>query len=448
MNRENDEKNLLNQYPAYILENLDLLLAGKMINKQLDSPVYKKKASDIGVKQSHFQNKWYSSDALLYFGCYRRDYELFLFPIANRLSEIGLSVYLVIYDTASPNLSMLSKKVKLLSYKHIIKKYNVHKNANLYYTNHLLKGIETFSSKMALTSSQKNKLYAFYKRYAIDFLLTDYLIQETRPKCIYGIHFLLTPGCIRAIENSKYPIICTLIQHGLIASEKYERHHFKGADLVFVWGEFFNNLLKAKENAPASIVLGNPKLEQAKNDFTLLNKSIKKDGFNILYVLTGSLQDEFNSKNLILFSNSIKKMNKIRVIYKLHPNSSKRECEFFIRKGIMKENEIINDVPIQLLINQSDLVIGDYSTSIYEAAAWNKPVIQIYQSNYPEIYIKFSSVNTHEQLTNLINRLYKDQKYYADFIKKQQQSVSELFLQIDGSINRIASHIQTLIGKN
>lgn len=446
---------ILNKYPVFIKENIDLLYRWGIINESQSLNLkdhYKMNLSRNTLETYTFQNEWYLTDVLFMFGCYRKDYEYLLFPVANRLAEKGVSVHVIIHDKSSPNLNMLSKKVNILFYDNLLREYNTHKKANKFFNSNMLRYLDEFSHEMGLNASQKKRLQVFYRIYAIDKVFTTNLLAKLRPKCVYSIHFILNPGCINAIKATRYPVKCFLIQHGLINPDSSGNHDFRGADLVFLWGEYFNSILKEKVNAPNTKVIGNPKIEQIRfdikenSDFLSMPKTMKeKEPLIILYIFTGSPKQGYNTKNLALFFKGISPINNIEVIYKLHPTSSLDDCQNYIRQGHMEQSQIIKDGNTYVLMKQADIIVGDFSTSIFEAAALNKPVIQIFQDNYSEKFIKFTHVKFPEELTKIINQLRGDQKYFYDFMVNQQKTLFDLFNTIDGSTERIASYIDKLI---
>ncbi|MEV5035950.1 CDP-glycerol glycerophosphotransferase family protein [Peribacillus frigoritolerans] len=451
----NNLENIINKYPIFIKENIDLLYRWGIIND--NQSLNLKGINKMNILRNTldtytFQNEWYLSDVLFMFGCYRKDYEHLLFPVANRLAEKGLSVHVIIHDKSSPNLNMLSKKVNILYYDKLLREYNTHKKAIEYFNSNMLRYLDKFSHEMGLNAAQKKRLQVFYRIYAIDKIFTTNLLAKLRPKCMYSIHFILNPGCINAIKTTRYPVPCFLIQHGLINPDSSGNHDFKGADLVFLWGEFFNSILKEKVNAPNTKVLGNPKIEQIRfdikgnSDLLSMPKTMKeKEALNILYIFTGSPKQGYNTKNLTLFFKGISPINNIEVIYKLHPTSSLDDCQNYISQGYMEQSQIIKDGNTYDLIKQADIIVGDFSTSIFEAAALNKPVIQIFQNNYSEKFIKFTHVKLPDELTKIINRLRDDKKFFYDFMVIQQKTLFDLFTSIDGSAERISSYIDKLI---
>jgi hypothetical protein len=396
-----------------------------------------------------FQNEWYLTDVFFMFGCYRVDYEFFLFPVANKLAEKGLSVTILIYNRTSLNLSMLSNKINIIYYDQLLNEFKMRYDINKYFTSNLLGDIEKFSNKMQFNSKQRHGLKTFYKQYLFDQLFTTALLDKLKPKCIYGIHFILNPGCIQAIKNSDFPIICSLIQHGLINQESSIVHDFYGADLVFLWGDYFQRIMKKKMNAPFTKVIGNPKLEQIKLNLNHNKPEIKgvKGNLKILYICNGVPEQVNNNKNLSLFFDAIFNIKNINVIYKIHPSISVVDYKEYISAGLMKQSQITKDRNTYELIRESDIIIGDYSSTIFEAAALNKPVIQIYQENYPREFVQFTYASNSVELIRIINQLRNNEKYMNSFMKSQNSKVSNVFQNIEGSSDRIASYIEYLVTK-
>lgn len=216
-------------------------------------------------------------------------------------------------------------------------------------------------------------------------------------------------------------------------------------------GDFFKRNLKNKGGSPPAVIFGNPKIEKVISDFKEesdgTSKTDRKVNTNllVLYILTGIPNQEYNIQNLNLFIKGISQIPDINVIYKLHPNSSLEDCQLYLRQGLMKKSQIVKDLDIYELIKQADIIVGDFSTSVFEAAAMSKPVIQIFQSNYSEEFVKLACAKTHEELSALIMKLRSDQNYYNNFLDEQEKVIFDLFNKIQGSSERIASYINNLI---
>lgn len=374
----------------------------------------------------YFQIKDNTSNVLFIFGHYRPDYEYLLFPVANRLVKKGLSVSILIHNKYSTNLSMLSSEVKLIYEEQIF----------------------------------SNKVFSQRDEHRITTLL-----KILRPKFICSIHFSLNQDDLNAIKSLINPPICALIQHGVL---RYfdNTHDYHGADIVFLWGEYDKLILNQMDDVPPSIVLGNPKIEQIKKDLKVrlkerkgnLAKNTKKANkdFKILYIFTADPENNHVIKaNFELFIEGISQMQNSEVIYKMHPSiHPSASFEFYqgyifknyIDKGIIKQEQILRDGDIYDLIEEADIVIGDFSTSIYDAAALNKPVIKICHSIIEEKYLKFHNAKTTKELIDIIKRLQTDQTYYAEFMKLQKRYLEDVYYKINGSAKRIAEYIHNLLG--
>lgn len=381
-----------------------------------------------------------TSDVLFMFGHYRQDLEYLLFPVANSLVKKGLSVSMLIENKYSPNLSMLSSEVNIIYLDQFKDKFNISQRANEYYQV-LLKNTE---------------LHPFYKTYsvAIDRSYSTILLNIIRPKCIYGIHFVTAPGCINAIKSLYIQPKVVLIQHGVLMYNSIA-HDYNGADLVFLWGDWDKRLLNQMDNAPPNIVIGNPKIEQIRKDVFGKNKILSKKketgntNLKILYIFAYSPKmDQVRKENERMFIEGISQIRNIEVIFKLHPGSPPDYLQEYLLKGIIRPEQILKFDNIIDLIEQANIVVGDYSTAIYEAAALNKPVIKICHSIIEEKLLKFHYVKTPQELIIVIKKLQDDPQYFNEYMEKQDEYLNDLFYKIDGSSDRIADYIHNQLIKN
>lgn len=394
----------------------------------------------------NYEIKDNSSDVLFMFGHYRQDLEYLLFPVANSLVNKGLSVSMLIHNEHSLNLSILSSKVNLIYYDEFINKYYISLRANEYYSE-LINKTPTMNSKTA-------QYYKNYVSFSRSYTLT--LLNLLRPKCIYSIHFLTCPGCIHAIKSLRFPPIVALIQHGIKRSVATS-HEYHGADIVFLWGDWDKRILNRTDNAPPSVVLGSPKIEQIREDIKEKNEILSKETvkgdsrLKILYIFTNDHRIlHVIKENFELFIEGISQMQNAEVIYKLHPSQPIKYLQNYFLKGVIRQEQVISGVSVNFLdlIEQANIIVGDYSTSIYEAAAINKPVLQICHSDVEDTFLKLNNVKTSQELITVINKLQVDQKYFNEFMENQNKCLEDAFNKIDGSSERIAEYIHNLTNKN
>ncbi|UOE55161.1 hypothetical protein [Cytobacillus oceanisediminis] len=144
---------------------------------------------------------------------------------------------------------------------------------------------------------KKYSLELFYKKYLTDFSNAYNILKCTKPKVIYGLHFISNPGLLSAIQeiqkNEKLSIEVLLMQHGFFQQGGF--HDFAGADYVILWGNYHEEILKTFKNPPKTEVIGNVKLSNLKINQETIIKSHKED---MVYISSGDPRIEENYEHL------------------------------------------------------------------------------------------------------------------------------------------------------
>jgi hypothetical protein len=162
------------------------------------------------------------------------------------------------------------------------------------------------------------------------------------------------------------------IQHGLMAPLA---HFPVNADLNFVWGKSHADFLKSYGAPPNKIVVSGPCFYR---NLPTGNKAAAKMGSAELHVLVAlqPLGNQHNKTLIRTIEQAAKPYDgKIAVSYKLHPdqgNSSYFRKSLRCRKSKIFRHGIL---PLNEMIDRSDVVITPYSSVAYEALISAKPVI-------------------------------------------------------------------------
>jgi CDP-glycerol glycerophosphotransferase (TagB/SpsB family) len=117
----------------------------------------------------------------------------------------------------------------------------------------------------------------------------------------------------------------------------------------------------------------------------------------------------------------------------------------YLNSRRITQDQMINDQDTYHLIHHSDIVVGDFSTGVFEAAALQKPVIQLYQPDQDKSHLKLKHAATETELIEVINQLRFNSQFYKHFISDQNKVIEELFHKIQGSAERIAEYICKLL---
>jgi hypothetical protein len=197
-----------------------------------------------------------------------------------------------------------------------------------------------------------------------------------------------------------YKVMWADVQFGIYSLESVEWNFCK-SDLVFVWGQFFRDLL-IQFNVKSSkiIITGSPKF-----DNLIINKSnldsLKCKENSVVNVLFCSMYSLKSYTNISKFDSTLKLIKtdvikhtmenpNINLIFKLHPLESDNQIKKLVRRI---SNIIIVDgaVDIRPYIKECDVFITMGSTSTIDAILLEKPIIY---ANYEglvwwdDIYLK------------------------------------------------------------
>jgi hypothetical protein len=238
-----------------------------------------------------------------------------------------------------------------------------------------------------------------------------------------------------------------LINSKKIASlPKYGLHEMH-IDWAFVYGEADKNYLisSMSMNSDRIIVSGYPFIEASKN--LLYKKSEKKvlyisSGLRIAGVIPFTVNDE---KQFYLKLNDAVKNANCQLVVKMHPQEDLDLFEsFFCEQDNVELHKYSNLADLTII---SDIIIGDYSTALFYAIKYYKPILiteSEFFKNYPFDLTKYGigkKVKMDEITSCLNNRVLseEDNNNYDFFLKNKIQSSSgkllyDIFFK---SINRL-----------
>lgn len=260
-----------------------------------------------------------------------------------------------------------------------------------------------------------------YRRYRIEYscwyLIYDLLIKLQKPKKIFLIGGVFLSPLIAVAE--KYNIEVIEIQHGVINSFHLSYHFPNQTRNTFFPHKLL--LLSSYWRKKASYPIG-VELLNVGNDYFFVNAKKKKHKKTILIIGDGILYKQlinFLNLNLNFF---IK--NKFEITYKLHPNEvpqwSKRYTKLRLLQETKKIRVVANELPIASLIENSQIVFGVNSTSIYESVdAGSKTfVLDLQSSEYFDDLVDdnvVKKIDPHKPLNlNDLNFIPKETKRFFD----------------------------------
>ncbi|TFB09330.1 hypothetical protein E3V08_00360 [Candidatus Atribacteria bacterium MT.SAG.1] len=380
------------------------------------------------------------------FFCYpRRDLINLIDPVAKKIAEKNISIAFLIQRKILPYMDFLPN-VKYYVYEDIINfkiVLEAKKKYKYYYLPHLLK----WFNKTKIDIFYQRSIKIFFQKYALDKEATFSFLNHIKPKCIYGIHYISNPGCLDAINSLNNKPINVLIQHGF-SSLKNKFNDYKGADLVFLWGKYHQQILHDSYDVRLSIVLGNPKLEEAltKIEREKMKARLRKSDMQKILYVSSPLKNQLNKECLDIFINATKDQN-FKITYKLHPGESKKDYKYYFKERLISPEQLVLDEDILPIINQSDIMVGSTSTSLYEAMVFMKPVVKVLppycKNDWEKLGLPFA--NNSSDLKRVIFRLRHELKFYKEILSKEADLIQDYFNGIKGSSSRIAEYLVGLL---
>lgn len=234
---------------------------------------------------------------------------------------------------------------------------------------------EQFSVELELKSLLVDQLvwfkegYKVYKKYfALKKPKRVYLV------CSYGKEFM-----IQAAHDCGAEVI--EIQHGILGPDHMgysfpyndEMHYFP--DKIYVYGEYWKNVVHFPVHSGNVIVTGNPYYLHQVNNY----RDNEQDAHQVLFISSGGYGKEMSKAACDLLRGT----TEFKVVYKMHPSefgvwhSLYDELEILTKdEQFNKRMQVVEDgVPLYKLFATSKFIVGVNSTALYEALAFNPEII-------------------------------------------------------------------------
>ena len=174
---------------------------------------------------------------------------------------------------------------------------------------------------------------------------------------------------IEAFKSENIKVI--ELQHGSITPKHYgyaypSKFPKKNApDILFSYGSYWKKTIEKYMHSTEIIILGSYDFsKKITNLKTILNYSSKKNYLKRVLIISQSRNSNFFKSILNTISKNI--IEDIQIVYRPHPRENKLVSDNSFYSSI---DNIYDD------INSSEIIIGAYSTALYEALAMGKKVI-------------------------------------------------------------------------
>lgn len=235
-----------------------------------------------------------------------------------------------------------------------------------------------FKKRFKLNINLLKKIFHILPNFKSEYYVYRLLFKIKKPKKIF---IICSPGFEAIIAAAKSLNIHTYeLQHGSPSRGKLNYDYSSGIskfnfpDYFLSFGSFWTRNVKLPIPNKNIIPIGFPYLNKKKN--------LKKKKLNQLLIIS----QIGKSKELINFTIKIRKRlnEKIDILFKLHPSENSNEIQGLLNNLRRKKIKVIESKSSDMykFLSESKWVLGVYSTSLYEALAFNCKIFVLKTSGY------------------------------------------------------------------
>ena len=264
-----------------------------------------------------------------------------------------------------------------------------------------------------------------------DYIKTaEKMLETLQPKAVFLIDetFMYGRSIIHAAKQKNIKSIA--LQHGLISPQSFEYINYKEenpklnpplADTTLVMGEYSKNLLINNSNYTNINITGQPRYESFKReDVENSNQEIK------VTLMSQPLTDEAAGDYIETAFSAFKELTNIRkdikFTIKVHPREESLKYYEDLAKKNNLEIEIVRDVPIDKVINESTAIIILHSAVGIEALLLKKPLIVLNTTGKADVYPydegrKIPKCENKEELVKVLSKI-EELEYDKEFLQE------------------------------
>lgn len=235
-----------------------------------------------------------------------------------------------------------------------------------------------FKKRFKLNINLLKKIFYLLPNFKSEYYVYRLLFKIKKPKKIF---IVCSTGSEAIIVAAKSLNIQTYeLQHGSPSRGKLNYDYSSGIskfsfpDYFLSFGSFWTRNVKLPISNKNIIPIGFPYLNKKKN--------LKKKKLNQLLIIS----QIGKSKELINFTLKIRKRlnEKIDILFKLHPSENSNEIQGLLNNLRKKKIKVIESKSSDMykFLSESKWVLGVYSTSLYEALAFNCKIFVLKTSGY------------------------------------------------------------------
>ncbi|WP_291285053.1 hypothetical protein [Flavobacterium sp.] len=244
----------------------------------------------------------------------------------------------------------------------------------------------------------------------------DWFLKTKRPKIIFLEDASYGSRSHILLAAKKYKIPVVELQHGFVSEEHIAYHLGKGIekdemsklfypDFYFAYGQFWKDLI----NIPSKVVnIGNPYLEEQVNSIKTIPRENNEK--TILYLSSAIAVSE--TIEFICKLKTISDLYNYSIRFRPHPleqSSVKEKYSALENIGI----SISGEVPLYNDFSNSDIIIGELSTALFESLALKDKLHFLFMSSYTKSYIN-DKIKIPQVDGDTIENMFKKQNSSSD----------------------------------
>ncbi len=280
-------------------------------------------------------------------------------------------------------------------------------------------------------------------------ITSNNILSFFKPKYVITTHDAAPIPRSFIIEASRLNIDTIGIQHGTISNQHYDYNNkivstkpieeplsFAIPSKMLLWGKLWKEILIKNGNYPETslIVIGNWRLNlQEKNVFKKKSINHKKK-----IIIFSSVWHSYSEKYFEDIFEVLNDLKNIAPLIKVHPSEENKNI-LKLKKIIFShgyDQSILYNGPLVELLENSDIVISEYSTVLLESVLYKIPIILFnpnFFKNYPkyfESYNVFETVGDKKELeVKIKTKLSKIED--LNLIKNRKLFIEDIFYSLD-----------------
>ena len=349
-------------------------------------------------------------------------------PIYNHLKKIGSSVGVILDREkvgSKENFMILDRKY------------------NYFVPNWSGEAYNTLKVAMETKTQPDHSLFQEYCKQITDLASSvNYMLDIVQPKVIVTVSRTMPISAAITVLGKKKKIRTIELQHGI--PQAFYTPLI--SDNFISWGQISKNILTELGEDPSKIFnLGSPRHDDLTSSLKSKNEIFKELNLKKIPTLVFFSNGNDLSRNgnapieCAYWINDLSRKfyNRMNIIVKLHPNE---DGQLYVNNSditILK-----NEYSSAELLNICNYSASYCSTVMYESILFEKPVIQFYDSNWPDLADNWKSglairASSIDNLNEIFDKVLKNDLK----LSVNNEMINKLFQNVGNSISKVANHI-------